>query len=77
MFKEFWKEDTVLLTGAAKELAPVGAFANPLNTDVVDAEVDVLKVGAIDGKTAAPKLIAVDGVMVVTSETVGVFFRIG
>lgn len=66
MLSEFWKEDAALLltTGMTKELLAVGALANPLNTDVVDTEdegVDVLKVGAIEGKTAAPKLIIVVG----------------
>jgi len=70
LLRELWKGDTVLLTGVAVELgiASEGAFAKPLNTDVVGAEVDDPKVGAIEGKATVPKVVVVDGV-VVTSGT--------
>ena len=56
-----------------EELTPVDMFdMNPLNTDAVDAEVDVPNVGVIDGKAK----VVVAGSIVVVSGTVAVFFTI-
>lgn len=66
LLKELWKGDAVPLAGVAEEagVPPEGAFAKPLNTDAVGAEVDVPKVGAIEGKAAVPKVVVVDGAVV-------------
>lgn len=77
LLREVWKDDTVLLAGIAEELVvtPADEFANPLNTDaVVGAKVDVPRVGVIDGKETAPKVVVAGSVIV--SGTVAGFFMI-
>lgn len=77
LLREVWKGDTVLLAGIAEELVvtPADEFANSLNTDVVvGAKVDVPRVGVIDGKETAPKVVVAGSVIV--SGTVAGFFMI-
>lgn len=81
LLRELWKGDGVLLltdvTDEEVTVIPADVFdVNPLNTDAVDAGVNVPNVGVIDGKATAPKVVVAGSVVVVTSGTVAVFFMI-